>query len=150
MLGALIRPTFPIRCAAFLTAVALILPLPARCLGCVAETSNCSHCATQASAAKASPVKSCCARNSSTSQHLATNDNCDRVQTRTCGCSIQPVDRTPATSDQHSTLPELLAALPSVELVLSGSTQSQLQSIPAFASLPPRVPHRILHCSWVI
>ena len=150
MVGALIRPTFPIRCAAFLTALALILPLPARCLGCVADSSNCSHCATQASAAKASPAKSCCARNSSASQHLATNNSCDRVQARTCGCSIQPVDRTLVASEQHSTLPELLAALPSVELVISDSTQSQLQSAPAFASLPPPVPHRILHCSWVI
>jgi hypothetical protein len=63
---------------------------------------------------------------------------------------VRPAERVIVSGDQKVTLQELLAALSSVFPVLADSNPSAFLSIRAFASLPPPVPHRILHCSWII
>jgi hypothetical protein len=147
----LTRPSFLARCAALLTAVTLVLPLPARCANCTTASTDCPHCA--AAKLEAQPhsdsTRPCCVRNAADQKNIATCTY-HQIEARACDCSVHPVERVIVSSEQKATLHELLTAFSSIAPVLSDSTDSLLHSIPAFASLPPPVPHRILHCSWVI
>jgi hypothetical protein len=150
MAGVFIRSTFSIRCIVALTAATFALPLPARCAGCSGVSQDPTHCSAPSESESASNAQSCCARHAAPRTIAATSDNCDRIQSQSCGCNVRPVDRTIVAGEQQTTLPQLLAVLPAGDDVLSASTQFQIQAAPAFASLPPPVPHRILHCSWII
>jgi hypothetical protein len=150
MAGVFTRSTFSIRCLVALTAATFALPLPARCAGCSGGHQDPSHCSAPSESKSSSSAHSCCARHAAPPKSVATSDNCDRIQSQTCGCNVRPVDRATVAGEHQTTLPQLLAVLPARDIVLSDSTQFQIQAAPAFASLPPPVPHRILHCSWII
>jgi len=152
MVGHVVRPTLSIRCAIILAAaVALALPIPARCASCAAGASECAHCRAASKTATPSGTRPCCQRHTATHGAVAAEaTNCVHVQSRTCGCNIQPVDRTYASADQRVSVSDHLAALPSVQPLLFNATRGRNSAATAFTDLPPPVPHRILHCSWII
>ena len=150
MLGASVHPMSSIRGAvALFLASALILPLPAHCASCDAGAVNCSQCEL-AAANNQHSVLPCCERHAAADAHsVRGNDNCVGWQSRTCNCNIRPIDRSVVSIEQvsiadhfaisHAPAPLLAEAPSSFEIAARG-----------FANLPPPVPHRVLHCSWII
>ena len=152
MLGALLRPFHAIRRAVILAAaVALILPLPAHCASCSPGASDCSRC--QAARANATvPVhRACCERHAIPSPQATSIANCSsHVQSKTCGCNMQVPDRAYVAADRQIIAPDLIATLPSVQPLPTIDAGQINQIAAANENAPPPVPHRILHCSWII
>jgi len=148
MLGAGVHPACSIRSVvALLVASALILPPPAHCASCDSGAVNCSQCEL-AAANHQHPARPCCQRHAAA--HPATaKDNCIGWQSRTCNCNIRPLDRPVVSSEQVSI---------SNHFAISHAPAPQLAEGPSdfesaawgIANLPPPVPHRVLHCSWII
>lgn len=152
MLGTNLRPSHATRCAVILTAaVALILPLPARCASCSVGASDCSHCQTAQSSATLPAHRSCCERHADPDRNATLSANCScHVQSKTCGCNLQAPDRAVIGADRQIIASDLIATLPNVQ-PLPTIDAGQINRIAAAnESVPPPVPHRILHCSWII
>jgi hypothetical protein len=151
MLGVLLRPSTAIRRAVNIaTAVALIVPLPARCGSCSAGTTDCSRCqAAQRSAAEPTHRR-CCAGHTVPSRQATSIANCSsHVQSKTCACNFQVPDRTYVAADRQIAA-DLIATLPNVQPLLTIDAGQINPITAANDNLPPPVPHRILHCSWII
>jgi hypothetical protein len=152
MLGALVRPSETVRRAITLAAaLALFLPLPAQCASCAVGKTDCSHCQA-AHANTAPPVhRSCCDRHAVAKPKADSTANCaNHVDAKTCGCKLQTPDRTYVTVDRVVIAPDLIAMLPTAQPLLSADAGRASFAAELFGSLPPPVPHRILHCSWII
>src|SRR2546430_1112486 len=121
MAGVAVHPTFWFRSSVILAAaVALILPPPARCLNCSVGSGDCSHCvADTASETKTQPTRPCCPRHQAV--RTAASAGCVHVAARTCGCRLQPVDRTVVSTDQQLSLPDHFAVLTTAQPLLSAS-----------------------------
>jgi len=63
---------------------------------------------------------------------------------------MQVPDRTNVAADRQLNTSDLVATLPSVEPLLTITASPINRSAAAYENLPPPVPHRILHCSWII
>jgi hypothetical protein len=151
MLGAL-RPLHAIRHTVVIAAaVALMMPLPAHCASCAAGATDCSQC-QEAHPSAAAPIhRSCCERHAIASRNATPAANCPtHVQSKTCGCNMQAPDRTYVAADQQLIAPELIATLPNVQPLptIDAGQITRITAASEHAPLP--VPHRILHCSWII
>jgi hypothetical protein len=77
--------------------------------------------------------------------------NCPaHAASKICGCKLQVPDRTHAAADRQTLVSDLMAALPAVQPLLSVDAGQINRIAAACENLPPPVPHRILHCSWII
>jgi hypothetical protein len=77
-------------------------------------------------------------------------DGCARLQSRTCNCNLRPADRTAIGNEQRiSESPQPIALTSSAPLFAVASSSIYI-AVTASANLPPPVPHRVLHCSWII
>lgn len=63
---------------------------------------------------------------------------------------MQAPDRTYVTVDRQIIAPELIATLPNVQLLPTIDAGQINQVAAANENAPLPVPHRILHCSWII
>lgn len=152
MLRAVLRPSGKIRRTVILAAaVALIVPLPARCASCSAGATDCSQC-QDAHPSTAAPVhRSCCERYALASRNTTPAANCPaHVRSKTCGCNLQTPDRTNVTADRQIVASDLVATLPHVQPFLTVDAGQINRNAVANENGPPPVPHRILHCSWII
>jgi hypothetical protein len=150
-------------------AVGLVLPAPARCASCAAGGGDCTMCLAK-DAAKISAVRSCCQRQEKAEADVAfgpvdrikslsspspcplpTGEGCG-VRAHTCGCRLSPVDRTNAPAERQLTVftSHSLAAMPATLPLVDDAASSIFAAITAFGELPPPVPHRVLHCCWII
>jgi hypothetical protein len=137
------------------TALALLLPLPARCASCATAQDGCPRCiaATAEAEAAAGPARSCCERRNSTESPPDSNsDSTTLAQSHhTCGCSLQPVQRNVPPTEKASIGLELNAGLvQAVALPTTAPLATGAASACEASALPPPIPHRILHCSWII
>jgi hypothetical protein len=119
-----------------ITALALLLPLPACC-------SACSPADHQPDAKKA-----CCQNHATAGADL--DLLCVSQHASPCGCSIQPTDRSPRQSDKISSLIDLSSALPSATLAVFNHDAIALSERLRLDNVALTIPHRILHCSWQI
>jgi hypothetical protein len=151
MVGLVVRPSIPVRFAVILTAVmAMLLPSSARCDGCGTGKSECPHCVAAKSNTATTPARPCCQRRTAANPATSlASSKCVAVHTAPCDCSVRPADRAWVVERQIS-VPDILATLPIPQpLYLDAGTRSLL-AVAAFGDLPPPVPHRVLHCSWII
>jgi len=152
MLRAIHRRSPTIRSTVIIAAgVALILPLPARCMSCSVGEINCAHC--QSTHANPSPTahRSCCEQHAIASHQSASTGRCSsQLQSKTCGCKLQAPDRTYVAADRQIIAPDLVALLPPTQPLLSADASQVTRYDETLGNLPPPVPHRILHCSWII
>jgi hypothetical protein len=150
MMGVAVHPSATVRYSlAYLAAIALILPPPAHCLCCGTLVTSAPSC-PMATLAAQSP-RPCCQQHAA-HQSLAstTSDGRARLQSGTCNCSLRPADRTAITNDQQaSNAPQPVALTSSAPLAAAASSSIDW-AVTASANLPPPVPHRVLHCSWII
>jgi hypothetical protein len=145
-----------IRFTAILVAAITLLPVPGRCASCSIGTEQCSRC-TANRHEPPSPTKSepaaCCERHASESARTtAADDACNDAGVRhVCGCSLRPAHRTTPSIDKTSVAPELNAGLvlATISPIYLSATSSPAVALD-LAALPPPIPHRILHCSWII
>ena len=63
---------------------------------------------------------------------------------------MQVPDRTYIAADRQINVSDLTATLPSVQPLLTIDAGQINQIAAANENVPPPVPHRILHCSWII
>jgi hypothetical protein len=140
---------------AIIAALALVLPVPARCASCSDQGGQCPHCVAadvEPQLPAASNTRSCCNRHSPSTAKPA-DDQAAALShgTHLCGCNLQPADRTQAPAKNASASPEWSAGLLPSSLggsaILTNSTASLVFDV---AELRPAIPHRILHCSWII
>ena len=152
MLGTLLHPSHTIRRAVILAAaVALILPLPARCVACSFGATDCTRCQVERSKIAPPAHRNCCTEHAAASHQATPITNCSpHVQSQTCGCNMQAPERTYVTVDRQIVAPELAATLPGVQPVPTIDAGQFTQIAAANENAPPPVPHRILHCSWII
>jgi hypothetical protein len=52
--------------------------------------------------------------------------------------------------ERQLSLSDIFPALPAALPLVVDTARSAFQATIAFGDLPPPVPHRILHCSWII
>jgi hypothetical protein len=152
MLGTPLRPSIAVRRAVILAAaVALMAPLPAHCASCSAGATDCSHCQAAQPTATRPVHRSCCDRHAVASHKSISIANCSsQVQSKTCGCKLQTPDRTYVAADPQIIASDLIATLPTAP-PLATIDAGQINPIAtAHDNLPPPVPHRILHCTWII
>jgi hypothetical protein len=152
MLGTLQRPSIAIRRAVILAAaVALIVPFPAQCASCSTGAPNSSRCQAAQSIGIPPAHRSCCNRDAIASRQATSIADCsNHVQSKTCGCNLQTPDRTYVAADRQTIASDLIATLPSVQPLLTIDAGQFNPIAAAHDNLPPPVPHRILHCSWII
>jgi len=151
MLGGALHPSLSTRCALlFAVAVALVLPAPARCASCANGTDNCAQCEATANAASASSVRPCCQNHAAPEHAAPVATSCQQVHVGKCNCNLRPVDRTAVSVERLSVTPEIVATLPAVQPVLAISANASGLVVFAIADLPPPLPHRVLHCAWII
>jgi hypothetical protein len=149
MLGVSVHPTFSVRGAgALFLASALILPPPGQCASCDAGGGNCSQ--GELATANQHAVRPCCQRHAAAhSRSAIAKDNCATWQSRSCNCNIRPIDRSVVSFEQVS-IANHFAISHSPAPLLTAVTANFETAAASFANLPPPVPHRILHCSWII
>jgi hypothetical protein len=131
-------------------ALALLLPLPGKCIVCSPKSpAGAAGCCASKAKAKAAD-RSCCARPSAS--HDALTDcgpSCWQVDAN-CACCEQPRDQNVPPTDRFAYFSDHVAAT-SRMLALNGlGHDSLLIDMRAAAPLPSLIPHRILHCSWQI
>jgi len=150
MIGLALNPSIPARFAVVLSAaMALLLPAPARCDGCGTGKTNCPHCVAAVATAPIAPARPCCQNHTANHRGIA-NPACEQVRTAPCSCCIRPADRAWAPAETQISTQEILAALPAGQPLQLSVTSASIAAVAALADLPPPVPHRILHCSWII
>jgi hypothetical protein len=131
--------------------VALILPLPPNCLSCSLGDADCTRCHAAHSTIAQSAHRSCCEHRPGANRVVASNGNCQsHVQSKTCGCKLQVPDRTYVASERQTVPADLVAILPSAQPLLAADPGHADWGTATDGNLPPPVPHRILHCSWII
>jgi hypothetical protein len=152
MLSAIVRTSPTIRSAVIIAAsVALILPLPVRCLSCSLGEVDCTRCQVAHAAAGHAAHRSCCEHPASADRTTAQGAGCQtHVQSRTCGCNLQVPDRTYVAAERQIVPADIVAVLPSPQPFLATDPGHTDWVASSYGSLPPPVPHRILHCSWII
>lgn len=137
-------------------AVALLLPFPGHCSACTGGKSECPHCRSLGGRSLPGEARlpACCQRKQATTERkLAepTGSDCVQVQSRACNCHIKPLDRALATAQERATnSSELSVILPSLGVASLLSAGEPDRAAVLQTDLPPPVPHRILHCSWII
>jgi hypothetical protein len=68
-----------------------------------------------------------------------------------CGCGFRHVPRSTPPVEKTLISPELSAGLIATAVSsVAPSIQETTTGDLTLAALPPRIPHRILHCSWII
>jgi hypothetical protein len=135
------------------TALAVMLPLPARCASC-STGGECPRCA----AAKPDKESSrhvpgfCCQRRAAADDRLLTDVAVGVLQDdpSTCGCGVRPTHRTAPPAKELTLSPELIYAFAPTAFLPANPSANALAAAITLADLPPPIPHRILHCSWVI
>jgi hypothetical protein len=150
MMGVAVHPSVTVRYAlAYCAAIALILPPPAHCLCCDTLVTSSSSCPVATLGTQA--PRPCCQQHAAHRSLASTNSNgCARLQSRTCNCSVRATDRSAVTDEpRHSDAHPSIAINTSAPLY--AITFSNIAwAVTASANLPPPVPHRVLHCSWII
>jgi len=138
------------RTAVLVAALAIMLPLPSRCTACTTGHDHCAKCAAENTSTE-QPAASCCRAHAPQSQDTSGARSLTLGHAgHTCGCGMQSVP--PTTPPQKSltiAAPELAAlATP------TGFDIATLSPLPSrafeVAPLAVPIPHRILHCSWII
>jgi len=122
-------------------AIAIALPAPAHCAVCTSSNGGHADCLISANAvAKKSAIHPCCAK------HTASPDSCFTPQP--CGCQPEPANQ--AIAERQISVTDTMATLPSVQplLAIAGGPIHRIAA--ANENVPLPVPHRILHCSWII
>jgi hypothetical protein len=152
MLAAIVRPSPTIRSAVIIAAsVALLLPLPVRCLSCSHGDADCARCHAAHSATTQPAHRSCCQHRAGANRIAAPPAACpSHAQSRTCGCKLELPDRTYVTSEGQTVPADLVAILPAVQPLFATDPSHADSATASCGDLPPPVPHRILHCSWII
>ncbi|MCI0331695.1 MAG: hypothetical protein L0228_00540 [Planctomycetes bacterium] len=166
---------------ALAAALALLLPLPARCASCSSGDDRCPRCAAaqvaeslrskirrgedsnlrlgetqphrDSHSASRRDASTCCQRRESA--HSAPTSGAAvgtaKHVLHTCGCRLLPVQRTTPPVEKVNSSPELVAGLSLVAILpLNPSACDASAGDFTLANLPPPIPHRILHCSWII
>jgi hypothetical protein len=131
-------------------ALAMLPPLPARCASCATENGNCTHCKSGRAARHQGP---CCQGNAADGQSSLAQHNTQAGQrgAADCACELQPAPRAVSQSGKFSLASPWDATLVSPSaLPASLSAYDTARAASTRAGLPPPVPHRILHCSWLI
>jgi hypothetical protein len=152
MIGLVVRPSIPVRFAVILTAaMALLLPSPARCDGCGAGASECPHCVAAKSNVATTPARPCCQPRTATNCDTSlASSRCVQVHTAPCDCSVRPADRAWVPAERQLSVQDILATLPVAQPLQLDAGNHSILAVAAFGDLPPPVPHRVLHCSWII
>ena len=152
MLSAIVRTSPTIRSAVIIAAsVALLLPLPARCLSCSFGEADCTRCQAAHSTTSQPTHRGCCEHPASANRTTAQDTSCQTpVQSQTCGCNLQGPDRTYVAAERQIVPVDLVAILPSPQPLLAADPGHTDWIAGSYGNLPPPVPHRILHCSWII
>ena len=137
----------------FAAALAMLLPLPARCAACPTNAgANCARCAAaNADDAKSRAPRPCSRHRAKSGDEAAAGDLIRSVSNHAlhCGCHARPVHRTLPPSEQLVLVPDLFAALPVLPLPAAIEAHPGAVAL-TLGDLPPPIPHRILHCSWLI
>jgi hypothetical protein len=152
MVGLVVRPSIPVRFAVILTAaMAMLLPSSARCDGCGTSESECPNCVAARLNAATTPARPCCQRQ--TAADPATSlalSKCVAVHTAPCDCSVRPADRAWVPVERQLSIQDILETLPIAQPLHLDAGNHSILAVAALADLPPPVPHRVLHCSWII
>lgn len=143
-----------LRSAALFAAVAVLLaPFPGRCAACVPGTDRCSQCVT----ANAKPAddttstRACCQQESLPKHDSAKAASHNTSHNTACGCNVRPLPRTtPVEKTSISVDHSPIAALPTAFASLASQCENLTDAFPSAPSLNATIPHRILHCSWII
>jgi hypothetical protein len=151
MLSATVRTSPTIRSAVIIgAAVALMLPFPARCLSCSEGAVDCTRCQANSSAGQPAH-RSCCEHRAPAHRTDAKSIRCQtHVQSDSCGCKLPVPDRTYVAAERHTIPGDFVAILPYSQPLLAADPGHADWAASSYGNLPPPVPHRILHCSWVI
>jgi hypothetical protein len=133
--------------------LALLLPLPARCAPCIASAGQCPRCVAAdggENAEQSAPI-ACCqqeAAQATITSAIAANQLDYRAHA--CGCVVRSMPRSVPAVEKLVSSAELLVAHWAADFADNPSINAALPGVPTPADSPPSVPHRILHCSWII
>jgi hypothetical protein len=136
---------------ALATALALLLPFPARCAACSTGHDRCPRCHHEAeflqNSTPAGQAHSCC-QHRATTKSPAANAAIHPGQ-HACGCAMDQAPRT-AANEKFSPSHELSTGLVATVGVSTSPADGSARVLDAAPAVPPPIPHRILHCSWII
>jgi hypothetical protein len=144
MVGLLAHTAYSIRLAAVIAvAIGLALPAPARFASCPSDHS-CSLPGANSIAGKLAAA-SCCSKHATNAPAASA---CAHSQN--CGCELERTDPTAVGGDRQSPLhPSLESSTAAAIFFLPPSNVAPLE-VKSIADSIPSIPHRILHCSWLI
>jgi hypothetical protein len=131
--------------------MALILQPPAQCWSCSLGLPN----RVQSSAHQQQPgqptLHGCCQNSATARPASVAAGNCEaHIKSNTCGCKFQASQRTYVAAERLIVPPDSMAILPSAQPFVAADTRNAEWLAGSSSDLPPPVPHRILHCSWII
>jgi hypothetical protein len=147
---ALSRALLPRAAIIAATAVAMLLPLPARCAACSTSAGNCPRCDTANTDRQPVPDPSACCKHRSADRQTPAADAAHHVSQHSpqCGCGVHPPQRTKPSTERVLDGQDLTAS--PTEFASSSVEPRLVANFINGSILPPPIPHRILHCSWLI
>jgi hypothetical protein len=134
------------------TAMAMLLPLSARCAACSTSAGDCPRCIAANTQHQTSAVeRACCKHRTARSDKAFDGDSAGAVSNHSphCGCGVRPLHRTVPTKDQLLIAQDFAAA--EACLFETSHLEPRIAAVAASnGDLPPPLPHRILYCCWLI
>lgn len=143
------------RAISVVTALAVLFPLPALGSSCGIGAGDCPHCtATLVSAEKPSTQPEACCRTSEGSNrsvHASHSNAATEHASDDCSCHILPIWPASQPAPQISRAVETFAAPTQGAIFAPRWPELGARLVDSWLGrVPSAIPHRILHCSWLI
>jgi hypothetical protein len=94
--------------------------------------------------------KVCCQRHSADSTSSSVAASTVKHDTHTCGCVLKSAPKTVPTVEKLVSSADLVELHATLVAFAIPTIHSAADGVSTLVDLPLSVPHRILHCSWII
>jgi hypothetical protein len=139
---------------ALAAAIAILVPFPGYCSSCAAGHARCPHGPPSAPHHDAAHFAygRCCHFKKRTHDRAATHQLMAASNDfSSCECSAPPQQQpTPPASRNVSNPQDSVAIFNAISVAAVFPEPANVSNVVWFTSLSPAVPHRILHCTWLI
>jgi hypothetical protein len=133
-------------------AIGIITPAPGLCASCTFASASSSQRHVNHKNDPARAHQTCCTRhtlNRTAAVQLAST-HCKSIHSQSCHCNRRQADPANRATEPIASTGNQLAALPPARAAAILNSSELSFALPTIGDAPPPIPHRILHCSWII
>jgi hypothetical protein len=141
---------FAVQALTFAVAIGIVTPAPGLCASCTLASSSLAH---RHSDQKPEPADKACCTQAASNRAVATPHapvQCKSIDSQSCKCNLHQADPATTASEPVASTVNLFAALSPTHSAAILPPSLAPPAIATPGNPPPPIPHRILHCSWII